>query len=297
MGSNQSSGITLKEMYDVKDTKVEDINEVKEMNDVTDVNNKDNDYKQLMEEAIKDKRLEVLMKTCRDYMSDDKYVFKSALNVTGLSDEASEEVTDRDWLVVMMKIERTITNEERKNVVDNKYAKFRANALQVIAIINMNSCERRNSITNIFTSKHSGQIKLIYEVGKVVECNEFDKNLDDVCSGGVHYFKTILPAYYYDKSSYGYNGVLIRWYGNGRMKTYEQYKNGFNDGIRKEWYENGIKKTVCNYIDGVKYGKAIGWYENGKKSFEKTFVDGYLAGSGIWYHYDKNGKKSWCYDE
>src|SRR5579872_5688688 len=58
----------------------------------------------------------------------DQYVYKMLQN-------------SNSWFVIMKKRLDTITNENRDNVVNPLHAKFRANILDVIAIINANTLQ------------------------------------------------------------------------------------------------------------------------------------------------------------
>src|SRR5438552_1369387 len=46
-----------------------------------------------------------------------------------------------EWLVIMKKLPDTVTNESRKNAFNCKYAKYRANKLEVIEIINVKNLQ------------------------------------------------------------------------------------------------------------------------------------------------------------
>ena len=85
----------------------------------------------------------------------------------------------------------TITNESRTNVIDHIYAKFRGNQFLVIDIINKFDINKH--IGEIQNSTYTHNI-IKYKKGEMVKSNSFDENLNNVCSNGIHYFKSIEPA-------------------------------------------------------------------------------------------------------
>src|SRR5437868_2965759 len=84
----------------------------------------------------------------------------------------------KDYIVVLKKLDDSKTNESRKDVVDARYAKFRANKLQVVRIYNRVTGEEVNSITNsVYSSK-----TLIYTCNEIVEVTDYDEDINKVCS-------------------------------------------------------------------------------------------------------------------
>lgn len=182
-----------------------------------------------------------LEKNCKKYQSYEKYVYKRCNNGCGLP---------RFWLVIMEKCGRTITNEDRKDVVDKKYAKFRANKLKVVKIINTIDGSSEDHVVNV--SAYGDP--LLYKVGAIVECDKFDKNIDVVCSHGIHYFKTLIPAYHYEMPNIDskYNGEILKWYDNGRLASKMICSNGLSTYSWTGWDENGQKNGECSYKNGEK---------------------------------------------
>ena len=134
-----------------------------------------------------------------DYINDKKYVYK----------------TCGDFIVVLEKLEDTITNENRSNVSqidDNRlYAKYRANKLLVKEIINkydLTNCE-------VVESNYCSNTK--YKINENVYPNDFDTNLEKVCSFGIHYFLKLVRAFYYNIETEIMNGEYLEWYDDGEM--------------------------------------------------------------------------------
>src|SRR5271170_1795590 len=120
-----------------------------------------------------DQCLEVLQKICEIYTCSDKYVYKSCFNLP-------DEIEIREWLVVLEKLDDTITNETRSNAVDKQHAKFRADKLKVIKIVNM----KNPMLTKTHIVNEYNLTKTKYEVDKVTCCDKYDHISDNVCSYG-----------------------------------------------------------------------------------------------------------------
>lgn len=253
---------------------------------------------------------EDLQELCKKYQNDEKYVYKACNN------GAPIYRLRREWLVVMEKCSDTVTNENRKNVVDEKHAKFRADELKVIDIINIKDAQRCTSITN---SSGYGD-PLLYEVGKIVKCHEFDKNINKVCSGGIHYFKTLFAAYCYYNGPEPANKNIgpckrIEWHDNGSLRAETNYFDGIKEGPWKIWSLNGSLSSEGSYKDGLKHGKSYvyylvdgnkrrelnydmgdldggytEWYDNGQKSVEGNYKKG--KRDGTWTEWRRSGQKS-----
>jgi hypothetical protein len=150
--------------------------------------------------------LDKIKEKYKTYLESSKYVFKYCKEYSYINHKYN------DTIIILQKLEDTLTNESRKDVVDEKYAKFRANKLLVVLIFDINDLNiEYESIINIL------QIKTIYKKGEIVFPDNFDKNLNKVCSNGIHYFKTIDAAFYYSGIQSGYTGIWIRSNDNGQI--------------------------------------------------------------------------------
>jgi hypothetical protein len=142
------------------------------------------------------------VETIRKKYSDVKYVFKKCIDL-------GDEDNDRRWLVVLEKLSDTRTNEKRRGIHDSKFAKFRADKLKVIEIFDVNNLNvDRKSITNVYTdNKYEGYDdvifhKIVYTVGDIVYPDFYDEAIENVCSNGIHYFKSFDTAFSYIKTSH-----------------------------------------------------------------------------------------------
>jgi antitoxin component YwqK of YwqJK toxin-antitoxin module len=223
--------------------------------------------------------LEILKEQCKKYQSIDGFVFKTANDIL-----SKKDIYTKKWLIVMRKCDDTITNEIRYNILNKDYAKCRANKLKVIAIINMNKPSLRkqcvvNSVAYSINNFVSRRTK--YKVGHMVECDNFDWNFDEVCSGGIHYFRTLEPAYFYRDLPLKYTGRWILRYNNGEKRSEGNYIDGISEGLLMKWYDNGKIATEGNYINGKKNGKWNKRYDNGKIATEGNYINGKKEGKWI----------------
>lgn len=169
-------------------------------------------------------------------------------------------------IVVLKKLLQTRTNEKRKNIHDVRFAKFRADTLQVICIFSktnprIQSISTRNTI---FTG-----IQLLYKVGNIMCIDNYDTNLDEVCTTGIHYFKSVEAAFHCELPN-GYTGELITYYDDGKIEKKYNYQNGKIHGECTIWKHNGTTDLKCRF----EYGKLIEWFSptaNEIKTFTKEY--------------------------
>ena len=138
--------------------------------------------------------MDKLVSACSEYIGDPKYVFKSC----------------GKYIVVLEKLPDTITNESRSNISDPIYAKYRANKLRVVLIINkFDQSDIIKEIENTFYHK-----KIRYEKDKIVEVYDHDMKFNEVYTEGIHYFRTIEQAFYWQLFDFNllYTGKYIQWY-------------------------------------------------------------------------------------
>ena len=60
------------------------------------------------------------------------------------------------------------------------------------------------------------------------------------------------------------------------------------NGLHIKYYEHGQIKSMQKYKDGSRHGEFIEWYESGQKKSEGNFEDDKI--SGRWNYWDENGK-------
>jgi hypothetical protein len=147
---------------------------------------------------------------------DQKYVYKKC------SDAYSETNRSRKWLVVLKKTHDTKTNESRK-VNNPKTAKYRGSHLKVVLIVDVNDLTSTSDcVVNIIYG-----IKATYTVGEIVYADSYDEeDIETVCSGGIHYFKTIEPAILYDILPTNFTGTHTEWSEQGDVISTTEYVEG-----------------------------------------------------------------------
>lgn len=181
------------------------------------------------------------------------------------------------WIVVLKKLPDTITNESRE-VADANHAKFRADKLLVVDIINKFDTSKK--IDAVRSSKYQ-KAYINYKIGEIASVDDFETNLSAVCAKGLHYFKSIESAFYYELDGiyrYFYTGYHCSWHENGNKHKEGNYVDGFAQSIWTYWHHTGNKSSEGNYSDGFKHGKWTFWHENGDEKCKNDFVHGYEEG-------------------
>lgn len=94
-------------------------------------------------------------------------------------------------IVVLQKLSDTCDTEQFTKCCEG----FRANKMKVIAIINK---DKQNIQYN--QTRNSCFAKTIeYIVGEIVEIDDFDYDLENYYSTGIHYFKNVIDAIRYER--------------------------------------------------------------------------------------------------
>lgn len=157
-----------------------------------------------------------------------------------------------NWLIVFEKLTDTITNEDRQDIFDAKYAEYIADKLLVVLIVNKHDPNEKTDKTIHFQFCNM----VNYTVGEIIERKVGHR---------LHYYNCVDPAYFEDIMYDGYTGLYFSWFDNGLLSEKGNYVNGLRHGIwtfgsgskpinnvqelREEEYSNGniIPKTLNNY--------------------------------------------------
>lgn len=250
----------------------------------------------------KNEYIDKILTKCAKYINDPSYVYKMSYN---LSDSVATE-----WLVVMEKLPETITNEDRKNVANMSYAKFRANKLKVIEIFKMHDPEiSKEYVTNYYMGERT-----IYKVNEIAYPNSYDENSENVCSEGIHYFKTPRGVIYYSGPPKNFTGEWVTFFDNGSEeklvnmingmlmgKSIEFYKdeginvesyyeNSILTGLLTKRFKNGEKQYEGNYLNGKRTGKWFEWNDTKKLIKEYNYLNGKRTGKQITHDLNENTK-------
>lgn len=180
--------------------------------------------------------LDKIKERCKLYIHNPKYVYKSC----------------GEYIVILKKLETTITNEDRTGIVNRKFAAFRANELMTIFIIHKYDLDRQiNHIKNTsYKLKH-----VVYEIGKITTSENYEFDKDKIFVAGLHYYVSIDPAYYFDLWDVKlYTGQYLEWFSCGNKLYYGEFKFGYPVGI---WILWNVKNTGYRKIQYGGQGVAI----------------------------------------
>lgn len=174
---------------------------------------------------------------CQQYTSDNRYVFKKC-----------RSIDKKRYIVVLEKTPETLDNEARSYVDNASYAYFRANLLMVRFIVDIDTLNA--NIDRIATlSWNEGKVT-DYLVGQLVLPDFYDQNIENIFTHGIHYFKTLKAAYYFNLTHeeknlteycvlYEADGSILQegTYINGRPVGLWRYYTGSSDDeiVTKIW--------------------------------------------------------------
>ncbi len=132
------------------------------------------------------------------------------------------------YIVELELIETAQTNELRSRVIDVRFAKFRGskNSLVPRRIYNSKNDQWEKKIVHT-----CGFRTITYTVGIAAEPDGFDENMDVVCGQGIHYFNSLIAAY---------------WYSITKQQN-EDVEFGDNGDIRRVQYKNS--DTVHSFLN------------------------------------------------
>ncbi len=146
-------------------------------------------------------------------------------------------------------------------VDDPMFAKFRGNKFFVKDIICLENPDKK--ITSAYSSVHSPMFfsKFEYKIGEIVNPDKYDKDDDEVCTNGIHFFKSFEAAYHFRDYSDKYTGYEMDYNDNGKSiirniyyfngKYYLFFNEGTN-GIIPFWRKGLIAfKQLREYVFAV----------------------------------------------
>jgi len=183
-----------------------------------------------------------------DQYKDNRYRFKSCGTI---------------WIVVLKAIEgMTITNEQRRNVVQHNFAHFRGNVFKVVDIIHKLTEDK--TISSIQSSIRINDKKLNYTIGEIIASDSFNDNIDETYTNGIHYFMSCTAAFHYELEKIK-NGRLCAYNHQGTKIEEKIFRNGYQHGLHTTWYHNATKRSEQNYQNGVAIGQVILWRPTGER--------------------------------
>ena len=149
-------------------------------------------YKKPMD-ILENETLTKLKNMFGHYESDPDYVFKTTAKA----------------FIVLKKCKYTRTNE-RRAVINTKFAKYRASLLHVVCIVN-----RHDPDKTLKKTRSTFSPEFVYIVGKDVVSKCYDKNYNNIYSDGIHYFKSIERAFYSHLNKTKMMGINTLYCDNG----------------------------------------------------------------------------------
>ncbi len=140
-------------------------------------------------------------------------------------------------LVILKKLPISITTENRKDVINDKYAQFRANKLLVVKIVSLpdlQELEECRSLRNFYFE---------YRKNEIVEAYDFEMDIEIVSGKGIHYFKTIVAALNFGfnilDDHFYYDGIWYNYNYNGKLLEIYNLKSGKMHGLQTMFSEDG----------------------------------------------------------
>jgi antitoxin component YwqK of YwqJK toxin-antitoxin module len=230
-----------------------------------------------------------IFSVCEKYSKDPTFVYKYCVDI----------VSSKPYIVVMQKIDDGKNNEGRSEVINKNYAKFRANKLKVIEIIDYDFPETTvDSITTQYPHSNHVTNRTFYKKNNIVVPNNYDENINNVCSTGIHYFNTLFPALFYRHVPDNLTGEWYEWNENGIKTKKSNHKNGLLSGKVYNWYNNGLQKSIEEYNNGLRSGEWRTFSENGEPLWFGKYCDGTKCRKSQWFftdsliseYYTKKGK-------
>lgn len=148
------------------------------------------------------------------------------------------------WIIVFEKDNKTMNDESCYDDYEGSnhiFAKFKTNRLKCVCIFN--KFKKNKIIKKITDHKTSYQIDRI--ISKQIHYDE-DKHIVK----GISYFKSIIPAYYYDLDKLpNYTGYFVEFYYHGLVASNGNIQNGKIDGLWSYYNDvTGLKEYDYYWI-------------------------------------------------
>ncbi len=236
------------------------------------MNNNNNNNNTKHHEILESPDINLIKSTYPELLVNSKLVFKSSKYF---------------WIVVLEKTEKTKTNESRDKIAVPEFAWYRGSEFKVVKIFNkFDPSHTINSIENnkIFKGLHNN---LTYTVGEIVspsifitkngeEHGHYDEDMNNIHSYGIHYFKTMDAAFYYDlhkiPTDQGeYTGKYYQFFPNGKILMEIDYYSGKYHGKYIVYYTNGLKDFEYSYTHGEKNGMFRSYLNTGEILTETNY--------------------------
>jgi antitoxin component YwqK of YwqJK toxin-antitoxin module len=186
-------------------------------------------------------------------------------------DKSFVYVPTYEYVITLTKLPTTKTNENKTNLVDQRYATYYANTLFVVKI--------EHKITGVEVD-HVNYTVIVNSIIHIDDDDDCDV-IEEIQNKWIKYYKTKEQASYDHliDDKLGYTGLYKKWYENGQINVIANYVCDKLCGEYQEWYPSGKLMKKETYAGGILDGGYCEWYENGNQKCEKFYKMGQIIGS------------------
>ena len=179
-----------------------------------------------------DKQLETIKNKYEKYISNPQYKYKSC----GTN-------------IVILSLPKNSSNNEKRYVCDERFAKYRADEVYVELIFDKMTSEEINECRNVINYFNGDYRATNYVKHHNTIPDSYDYNDDNVCTHGIHYFNDIEPAFMYALQNYFRisSGTLKYWYDSGDLSDAIEFNKGLPISVTNYIQDNPIIK-ITNLI-------------------------------------------------
>jgi antitoxin component YwqK of YwqJK toxin-antitoxin module len=192
-------------------------------------------------------------------------------------------------MVIMKKLLETETDEDRDEIVNKHFARYKANKLLLYGtntkyMYNVYYYLRGECVKYYYyddDGDNDDNDEHKYKDGKYIEWyDNGQKLLEFEIKDGKRigkykaWYKNKCKAREIEYKNGKMDGKYKVWYSDGKLNLEYEYKYGKMNGKYIEWFNNGQKHVECIYKDEKKDGKYELWHENGKKYKECMYING-----------------------
>lgn len=132
--------------------------------------------------------------------------------------------------IIQLNITSPFNNLSRR-VEDKNYAKYRCDQAYVDKIYNKFTKHEIDCIQSDFDNN------FIYKKGQYVFVNNYDHDINNICTNGIHFYLSEEAAFFHNIKDYiyinEYTGIYKEWDNDGQTKIWLQYDSDMDD-------DNGI---------------------------------------------------------
>jgi len=163
------------------------------------------------------------------------------------------------------------TNIDRDYIVNKEYASYRCDRAKVIDIEDISGNKYTMAKTAFYKNK-----SLTYKLGETIIEANYDNNINEIYTGGIHFFLDKEQALLYGLYKLD-NGDFKEWYPNGQIRTQQTYKDGVLNGPCNYWFDNGLAELTSYYIEGQLNSEYKRWFCKGQLLEHKTYKNGIVV--------------------